>query len=172
MSTSQWPELRVEELLTKLADAGVDFVVIGGMARTLLGSPRITKDLDICPSRERGNLVSLGTVLTSLDAQLRGVPADLPFVPDERTLQGVSLLTLETQAGWLDLLFEPEGSPGYEVLRANAEAVDIDGRVVRVASIDDLVAMKHAAGRPQDLADIVELDLLRELAPDPFPELE
>lgn len=163
MSTNPWPELRAEELLTKLSDAGVDFVVVGGMARTLLGSPRITKDLDISYSRDRANLVALGEVLIALNARLRGVPEALPFVPDERTLQRVSLLTLETDAGWLDLLLDPDGSPGYAELRSHAERVDINGRVVRVAGVEDMIAMKRAAGRPQDLADIAELELLREM---------
>lgn len=169
MSASPWPELRAEELLAKLSDSNVDFVVIGGMARTLLGSPRITKDLDVSYSRDRSNLEALGKVLISLNARLRGVPEGLPFVPDERTLDGVSLLTLETDSGWLDLLLDPDGSPGYAELRANAARVDIDGRVVRVASIDDLVAMKRAAGRPQDLADIAELEVLRQMGLEPPP---
>lgn len=172
MSMASWPELRAEEMLLALSDAGVDFVVIGGMARTLLGSPRITKDLDISYARERQNLVALGEVLVSLNARLRGAPPELPFVPDERTLRGISLLTLETDAGWLDLLLDPDGSPGYEALRDNAARVEIDGRVVRVSSVDDLVAMKQAAGRPQDLADIAELRLLRDMGAEPPDRLE
>lgn len=172
MSVHPWPELRAEEMLTKLCDAGVDFVVVGGMARTLLGSPRITKDLDISYAREHENLVRLGEVLIALNARLRGVPADLPFVPDHRMLRGVSLLTLETDAGWLDLLVEPDGSPAYEQLRENAEQVDINGRVVRVSGIDDLISMKRAAGRPQDIADIAELEFLRELRSNPGDQLE
>ena len=149
--------------MTSLADAGVDFVVIGGLARTLLGSPRITKDLDISYSREPRNLEALGAYLVSINARLRGVPPDIPFVADERTLGAATLMTLETDAGWLDLVVEPEGSPPYEELRENAARVDIDGRIVRVADIDDLIAMKRAAGRPQDLADIHELELLRQM---------
>lgn len=172
MNSPRWPELRAEELLIKLSDADVDFVVVGGMARTLLGSPRVTKDLDISYSRDRGNLVALGSVLVSLNARLRGVPEEVPFVPDARTLQGVSLLTLETDAGWLDLLPEPDGSPTYRELRANAARLEIDGRVIRVAGIDDLVAMKRAAGRPQDLADVAELELLRRMGAGSPADLE
>ncbi len=87
-------------------------------------------------------------------------------------MRGISLLTLETDAGWLDLLLDPDGSPGYEALRDNAARVEIDGRVVRVSSVDDLVAMKQAAGRPQDLADIAELRLLRDMGAEPPDRLE
>lgn len=163
MADPAWPELRAEALLKRLADADVDFVVIGGMARTLLGSPRVTKDLDICPARNRRNLTRLGEVLAAIEARPREFPAELPFVPDARTIDASSMLTLETSEGWVDLLLEPAGWPGYERLRANAERVDIDGRVVAVAGIDDLIALKRAAGRPQDLADIAELEVLRDL---------
>lgn len=84
-------------------------------------------------------------------------------MPDERTIDGSSALALETAEGWLDLLLEPAGWPGSERLRAGAERVDIDGRVVLVAAIDDLIAMKPTAGRPQDLADLAELELMRAL---------
>lgn len=163
MGDVAWPELRAEALLKRLVDAEVDFVVIGGMARTLLGSPRVTKDLDICPARDGGNLARLGEVLAAIDARPRDFPPELPFVPDARTIDGSAMLTLETTEGWVDLLLEPAGWPGYERLRAGAERVDIDGRVVPVAAIDDLIAMKRAAGRPQDLADIAELEVMRAL---------
>lgn len=165
MAEPPWPELRSEALLKRLADADIDFVVIGGMARTLLGSPRVTKDLDICPSRDRDNLKSLGQALRAIEARPRGFPAELPFVADERTIDSASILTLETTEGWVDLLLEPAGWPGYGRLRENAELVDIDGRVVRVAAIEDLIAMKRAAGRPQDIADIAELELLQSSEP-------
>ena len=106
-------ELRLLDMLRKLTDAGVDFVVVGGVAVVLQASPRFTADLDICPAPARENLALLGEVLVELGARLRGVEEDVPFVPDGRTLANSSMLTLVTRAGNLDVLGHPEGSPGH-----------------------------------------------------------
>jgi hypothetical protein len=148
-------------LLEHLVHAGIDFVVIGGVAVIVQGSPRFTKDLDICYATEPANLDRLGELLVGLDARLRGVDEDLPFIPDARTLSQVAMLTLTTREGDIDLLSDPPGSPGYAALKRHASRVDLDGNVVLVASIDDLIAMKTAAGRPQDLVDLESLEIAR-----------
>lgn len=158
-----WPELKIEELFERLTQRRVDFVVIGGIAAVLLGSPRLTRDLDICVSTEPANLDALERVLVELEARLRDAPDDVPFVPDGRALRQVELLTLVTSAGWLDLVVRPKGAPVYERLRRNAERIDVGGQTVLVASIDDLIAMKLAAGRPKDLADVDELETIQRL---------
>jgi hypothetical protein len=155
------PELRLRELLERLTERGVDFVVIGGVAVIVQASPRFTKDLDICFSPEQENLERLAAVLIEIGAKLRGVDEDLPFVPDARTLRQTQILTLATPGGGLDLLVEPDGAPGYPTLRRRSDRIDIEGIAVRVASIDDLIAMKRAAGRPQDLVDLESLEIAR-----------
>ena len=100
-------------------------------------------------------------MLVDLRAMLRGVEEDLPFSPDGRTLRRTQILTLTTSEGNLDLLVDPDGSPGYAALRRNANRMDLDGLTVAVASIEDLIAMKHAAGRPQDLVDLESLEIAR-----------
>ena len=92
------------KLLVQLADADVDFVVIGAIAVVAHGHIRTTRDLDITYATGRDNLDALGAALVALDARLRGVTDVVPFVPDGRTLHGAELLTLETTAGSLDLL--------------------------------------------------------------------
>jgi hypothetical protein len=153
-------------LLGQLAHGAVDFVVIGGIAVVAHGHIRTTRDLDITYATDQANLDALGRVLVALNARLRGVTAVVPFVPDGRTLRGAELLTLETVWGSLDLLASPPGAPTYEVLKANAEKIDIDAWTVRVASIEDLVSMKHAAGRPRDLEDIEALEEIRRIRAD------
>jgi hypothetical protein len=145
-------------LLARLA--GVDFVVIGGIAVVVHGHIRTTRDLDITYDTGRPNLDALGQALVALDARLRGVTEVVPFAPDGRTLRSAELLTLETTDGSLDLLAAPPGAPRYADLKARAEEVDIEGRIVRIASIEDLVAMKRAAGRPRDLEDIEALETI------------
>jgi hypothetical protein len=155
------PEFALARLLHRLVRARVDFVVIGGVAVVVQSSPRFTRDLDITYATGEKNLALLGSVLTDLGARLRGVEADLPFAPDIRTLRGAQMLTLTTPEGDIDLLADPPGSPGYASLKRRASRIELAGESVLVAAIDDLIAMKAAAGRPQDLVDLESLEVAR-----------
>jgi hypothetical protein len=157
------PEYQPAALVRALVDGGVDFVIVGGVAVVLQAMPRFTKDLDICYSTAEDNLDALGGVLVGLAARLRGIADAVPFVPDSRTLRQTQILCLTTPVGDIDLLVDPDGAPGYETLRERASVMELSGRTVRVASIEDMLAMKRAAGRPQDLTDIESLEVAREL---------
>jgi predicted nucleotidyltransferase len=160
---AEWPRLNAQEMLRRLTAAGVDFVVIGGMALVLSGSARLTRDLDIVFAPDDANLDALGGVLQGLSARLREVEVDVPFVPDGRTLRNVQLLSLTTSEGWLDVHRNVDGMPPYETLRLNAERLSLGDFSVLVASADDLIAMKREAGRPVDLQDIEELQAIKRL---------
>lgn len=156
-------DFRVDRLLGVLTAHGVDFVVVGGIAATLLGSARDTFDLDICPAPDPANLDALGKTLIELRARLRGIEESVPFVPDRRALAQVELLTLDTDLGPLDILMRPDGGPAYERLRRHAERKDLGAFSVLVASIADLIAMKQNAGRPKDLVVVEELEAVRRM---------
>lgn len=158
------PEFALGRLLRLLVQAEVDFVVVGGVAVIVQGSPRFTKDLDICHATDPENLDRLGALLVQLGAKLRGVDEDLPFIPDGQTLKRTRILTLTTPEGDIDLLVDPPGSPGYPALKRRAARIELDGETVLIASIDDLIAMKTAAGRPQDLLDLESLQIARRRA--------
>ena len=161
---TQWPAFSPTPILARLVAHGVDFVVIGGIAVVLHGSARLTQDLDISYATDEVNLEQLGATLIELGAKLRGVTEEVPFVPDARTLRRTSILCLETEQGILDVLAAPEGAPAYDELRARAERFDLGGFAVLVASIEDLLSMKRAAGRAKDLADIEDLEAIRRLS--------
>ncbi len=158
-----WPSFSAITLLRALVTRGVDFVVVGGIAMIYQGSARITQDLDICFSPAQVNLDVLGAALISLQAKLRGVPENVPFVPDGAALRRLSIVTLDTSAGPLDLLREPPGAPAYDQLRQHADRLETDGMAILVASLDDLEAMKRAAGRPKDQLDLEEIEAIRRL---------
>jgi hypothetical protein len=166
---AEWPDFDPRGILRRLTAAGVDFVVIGGIAVILAGYGRATRDLDIAFASDAANLEALGGVLTGLDARLRGVDAEVPFVADRRTLAGIQLLTLETRLGWLDVHRSVAGVRSYEVLRSRARRVELGGIPVLVASVDELIAMKRAAGRPQDLIDVEALSAIKRLSRDDAP---
>lgn len=148
--------------LRALAEAGVDFVVIGGFAARLHGAPTLTVDLDVCYRRDPENMARLAAVLTAADARLRGVDDEVPFVLDAATLDAGDTFTFITRFGSLDILGVPSGTAGFDALSSAAIEYDTGGVVVRIASIDDLIAMKQAAGRPKDLIEVEVLGALRE----------
>ncbi len=155
------PDFDVLALLRALTGRGVDFVVIGGVAGVLHGSPRVTQDLDVAFATDTGNLEALGNALHDLDARLAGVEEDVPFTPDAEALRRVMTLTLETRYGRLDVLAAPSGAPVHSELRSRADRFDVGGFHVLVAALEDLISMKRAAGRPKDLADVAELEAIR-----------
>lgn len=158
---ANWPNYHPATLVRALVEGRVDFVIVGGVAVILQAMPRFTKDLDICYSTAQDNLDALGRVLVALKARLRGIPEEVPFVPDGRTLRQTQIMCLTTSAGDIDLLVDPDGAPGYNTLRRRADIMDLGGQQVRVASIEDMLAMKRAAGRPLDQVDIESLEAAR-----------
>lgn len=160
---ASWPSFRPSGLLKRLVAHGVDFVVIGGIALIAHGSARNTRDLDIVYATDPANVDALGAALIEISARLRGVPDEVPFVPDGRTLRRAQILTLDSDEGWLDLLVAPAGSPPYPELRERADRVTIGGVAVLIASLEDLERMKRAAGRLRDLADLEEIEVIRRL---------
>jgi hypothetical protein len=141
---------------------GVRFIVIGGYAAAIRGSPVITGDVDICYARDDENLERLAEALTELGSTLRGAPPDLPFQLDAKTLKRGDAFTFNTTAGPLDSVGTPAGTAGFEDLDAEATDEDLDGLTVRVASIEDLMRMKRAAGRPKDLIGLEWLGAVRD----------
>jgi predicted nucleotidyltransferase len=159
----EFPEFDPGALLRRLVEGGVDFVVVGGVAAVLHGSASFTQDLDISYAPDDGNLDRLGSVLVGLGARLRGVTDDVPFVPDGRTLRRTRALTLETPPGPIVLVAQPDEFPVYDRLRERADREQIAGVEVLIASLDDLIAMKKAAGRPKDLVAVEELEAIKRL---------
>lgn len=157
-------EFRPRGLLEHLARHGVDFVVVGGVAAALHGSDRTTIDLDICPAQDLDNLEALGLALTEIEARLRGIEEDVPFVPDGRSLAGIEILALSTTLGALDVLVRPHGSPPYSALKRRAKRIELSPAPVLVASIDDLVAMKRQSDRPKDRDDVERLEAIVRLS--------
>jgi predicted nucleotidyltransferase len=142
------PNLR--KLLEPLVSHGVDFVVVGGMAGISHGSNYPSFDLDVAYSRDRANVDRLVAALAEIEVRLRGGPDDLPFLLDARTIENGANFTFTTPHGDLDVLGEVAGIASFEDLRASATQKEISGVPVRVAALDDLIAMKRAANRTKD----------------------
>ncbi len=157
------PGIDFRAVVQMLNDANVRYVLIGGVAMRLHGSSYITDDVDVSYARDPENYAALVQALSEHRPHLRGVPADRPFVLDVRTFRNTLNLTLETDLGDFDLLGEVAGVNPFEDLWTRSLVMDLDGLPARVASIDDLIAMKRAANRLKDRNHVLELEALRRL---------
>lgn len=151
------------QTIAVLHDAGVDFVVIGGLAITAHGSAHITYDLDISYSRSRENIERLVTALAPYHPRLRGAPPNLPLHLDAETVARGLNFTLDTDLGDIDLLGEVAGIGMYPAVQGSSIALEIFGYTCQVLSLEGLIRAKRAAGRARDLAALPELEARREI---------
>jgi hypothetical protein len=155
-------DFRPDRVVDLLGRHDVRYVLIGGLAAVTHGAPLVTQDVDVCHAIDTENLGRLADALREVNAELRGADAGLPFVLDATTLAKGDAFTFSTQIGAIDILPTPAGTSGYEDLARTADAFDLFGQRVLVASVDDLIRMKRAAGRTKDLLAVEELGALRD----------
>jgi hypothetical protein len=156
--------LQPQEIFDVLARHAVDYVLIGGLAATLHGSSALTNDADICPDPSPENLERLAAALREMKARVRNEaePDGVAFAADSDFLRRMQLVNLTTRFGDFDIAFQPAGSQGYEDLVGDAIEMEIDGTVVRVASLADIIRSKEAANRPKDRATLPVLYALED----------
>jgi hypothetical protein len=156
------PRFQPEEMFRVLEQHGVRYLLVGGLGATLHGSPLRTGDADICPATDRENLGRLAAALRELEARVRapGAPEGLSFACDAALLASVTVLNLTTRFGDLDVCVVPAGTGGYDELERSVVTYDLDGQIVHVASLEDIIRSKEAANREKDRA---AMPTLREL---------
>ena len=148
--------------LRLLTDARVEFAIVGGVAGTVRGSARFTKDLDIVYARSRENIGRLVAALAPYSPYLRGAAPGLPFRWDVATVERGLNFTLVTTIGDIDLLGEITGGGRYQDLLPHTTEIDAFGVTCRCVTLRTLIALKRAAGRPRDFDAIAELEVLLE----------
>ncbi len=151
-----------EKLISVLAEARVDFIIVGGLAATAHGSARLTQDVDIVYSRASENLNRLVNALIPFRPYLRGAPPGLPFEWSKKTIERGLNFTLLTTIGDLDILGEITGGGTYEALLPHTISLEFFGRECRCLDLPWLIRVKRSAGRPKDLEVIAELEVLLE----------
>lgn len=155
--------LQANEILAALERHGVRYVVIGGLAAVLHGSPLLTGDADICPALDRENLDRLAAALMELKARIRAAdaPGGLPFACDAGFLANIqTALNLTTVFGDLDLSYKPAGTEGFADLIRSVVRMPVEGYSIPVAALEDVIRSKEAAGRPKDHLALPTLRLL------------
>lgn len=147
----------LSNLLQRLADSGVDFVIIGGFAGVLHGSSLVTRDLDICAVLTSENIEKLRKSLKDLNPCHRMTPQRLSFLLIPPSGEKVNNLYLRTDWGIVDILSSVEGIGDFEKLTIHAESITIAGKTCRLIGLEDLIKAKEAIGREKDLLAVKEL---------------
>jgi len=153
-------------LFQGLADAEIEYVLVGGLALAAHGAPRATRDLDICPNPVDANLRRLADFLDSIDAaSIDEGELDADEMPafDLDGLRGGGNFRLRTRLGNLDVMqyLHPFEQRSWELLDKHAEERRVFGHTIRVCGYEDLLEMKTASGRDQDLIDIKSIKAAR-----------
>jgi hypothetical protein len=151
------------KLFLTLARHGVQYVTIGGIAIQAHGGQRLTQDLDIAIDTTGENVQRLADALLDLDARILGPDGRRSqSTPSAQLLASSDQWHLITPHGPLDVLTLPAHLGSFAQLRARAHEVALGELTVPIAHREDLLEMKRAAGRPQDLADVRLLEALDE----------
>lgn len=156
-------EAAFDELLRRLAEAGAEFVLIGGLALNAWGVVRGTKDVDVVVAPDAANLELVARVAVAAGGRVQKGDALLGTpVSIAAELASGEQVAIETDLGRLDVVQGLEGVPSYEELRSRASEAEILGASIAVCSAEDLRAMKRAAGRTRDIADLEDLEAAEE----------
>ena len=169
-SKPEGPDLK--RLTDAFARHDVEYLLVGGIASRAYGARRPTYDVDCLPEPSRENLDRLAAAMRDLHARLRveGLSdeesAKLPVQVTGSSLVRLEISTWRTDAGDLDILAAIPDRDGrhmrYPELVDRASTLGLDGIVVRVAALDDVIASKEWANRPKDRDALPELRSLRQ----------
>lgn len=155
MSTSP---LRLRELLERLVEAEVRFVLIGGLAVNAWGYLRATRDVDVVPDPDKGNLEKLDSLLRELGGRVDVGGRLLDSDAISTFLRTGDRTLVLTELGQIDILQGLPQIPRYEELESQAQDVDLDGLAIRVCSLEHLLEMKRASDRSRDRDDLEALE--------------
>lgn len=151
------------DVVRRFREADIRFVLIGGLALVAHGGTHDTLDVDFSIALDDANCDKVISLLQPLRPRPLAWPSGQPFQIERHTLRRARFLNLKTDIGAIDLLPLPAGVDSFEGLWERAVEMDLGGYVVRIASIDDLIAMKKAAGRPKDERHLMELAALKRI---------
>jgi predicted nucleotidyltransferase len=154
--------LRLRELLERLVKAEIGFVLVGGLAVNAWGYLRATRDIDLVPDPSTPNLEKLDALLTELGGRVDVGGRMLETAAISTFLKVGDRTEVVTDLGTVDVLQGLPQVPRFADLDAAALDVEIEGLVVRVCSLDHLIAMKQASRRPRDRDDLEALEACQE----------
>lgn len=150
-------DVNLSELLEKLCESGVEFILVGGLATVVQGSPVTTMDVDIVHKRSSENIKHLMHLLEKIEATYRR-PDDKIIKPVASDFAGMGHILLTTRLGPLDVLAFIEGGKTYEDLINHAVSIPFRGHTLRVLNLKTLVELKRLSDDPRDLQRLAVLE--------------
>jgi len=150
-------------LLERLVNHGVNFVIVGGFAGIVHGCTYVTQDIDICCDFSPSNLLALQRAVSDLEPVHRMTPQRKKLELMEETCAQLKNLYLDTKEGQLDCLSFIDGLGDYSQAKLESELIEVEDTKLRVLSLDALVRTKRAMNRPRDREAVSQLEAIREL---------
>jgi hypothetical protein len=160
-------DLDYKKIFRGLNEAGIDYLVVGGVAVNFHGIPRMTYDLDLMLLLEADNILKMVDQLTQWGYRSRA-PVDPRELADAakrkswvegKGMKAFSFASPSSPIGEIDLVIE---SPlPYERLKSRAVFITVEEVAIPVIALDDLIRVKKESGRQQDLRDLANLEKIR-----------
>jgi len=150
-------------LLERLVNAGVDFLVIGGFAGVVHGCTYVTQDIDICCDFSPSTLLALQRAISDLHPVHRMTPKRKKLKLTKQTCVQFKDLYLDTDIGQLDCLSFIDGLGDYNQVKGESELIEVEEMKMRVLSLDALIKSKKSMSRPRDKEAILQLEAIKKL---------
>lgn len=149
------------QILKRLTDHGVEYVLVGGMAAVVHGSDVLTRDVDVCAPLDLPNLERIVAALRGLNPKFRFRPDRMPLYEDPARLVGFKNLNLVTDAGVIDILGELSGVGGFGDLNGKTVQARVGELTCRMLDLDTLILAKQTAGRQKDIEGVKHLEVMK-----------
>jgi hypothetical protein len=150
-------------LLERLVNAGVDFVIIGGFAGVVHGCTYVTQDIDICCDFRPATLLAVQRAISDLHPVHRMTPGRQKLELTEQTCSQFKNLYLDTDIGRLDCLSFIDGLGDYNEVRRESEVFEVEEMKIRVLSVDALIKTKKLMNRLRDKEAVLQLEAIKKL---------
>jgi hypothetical protein len=148
-------------LLERLAQTGVDFVIVGGFAGVVHGCTYVTQDIDVCCDFSVENLLRLQQALSELHPVHRMTPGRKKLELTKDNCSTFHNLYLDTDIGQLDCLSFIDGVGDFERLKKASVLVKVEDIQIKVLSLDALIESKKALNRPRDKEAVLQLEAIK-----------
>lgn len=154
---------RLGQILERLNESKVEYVIVGGMAAVFHGVPLVTRDVDICLPLTEQNLLRLEKALSDLHPVHRQTPQRLPFSVAGDYSRGLKNIYLSTDWGVLDCLGEVAGLGDFSAVAARSHKVELPIGPCQILDLEALIDAKSALDRPQDKLALIHLQQIQKL---------